>query len=340
MEQPVAVIILNYNGERLLPEYLPSVIRHTPSSIGRVIVADNCSSDSSVDIIKRDFPEVDLIQLDRNYGFAEGYNRVIRQVNARYTVLLNSDVAVKDDWLTPLYDYMCCHPDCGALQPKIHSVSDPGRFEYAGACGGFLDRDGYPYCRGRILDSVEHDCGQYDTPREVMWASGAAMMVNTRLYLKLGGLDPSFFAHMEEIDLCWRMRLAGFKVAVQPEATVFHLGGGTLAATNPRKVYLNFRNSLLMLHKNLPCGKVRNRFLLRRRLLDTLALGQYLLTGKWGFAGSILKAHRDYLKMRSSLSIPEAVDRNLLPETPEGRVSILWQGVIRGRRRYSELLFS
>ena len=225
MKKPVAVIILNWNGEKLLSEFLPSVIEHTPSDIADIIVADNGSTDGSLALLAGTFPDVKTIILDRNYGFAEGYNRALRLSGYTYTVLLNSDVAVKSDWLTPLYRFMEATPDAGACQPKILSYRQPDTFEYAGAAGGFLDRHGFPYCRGRVFDTIEKDTGQYDDTIPVDWASGAALMVRTDIYLKCGGLDAGFFAHMEEIDLCWRMRLLGWKVYAVGDAAVYHLGG-------------------------------------------------------------------------------------------------------------------
>lgn len=335
--KPVAVIILNWNGAGLLDKYLPSVIRHTPADIAEVIVADNGSTDSSIELLQSKYPAVRILPFDKNYGFAEGYNRAIAMTRAQYTVLLNSDVEVHDDWLTPLYRYMREHPECGAVQPKIRSLRHPDMFEYAGASGGFLDRDGYPYCRGRMLDTVEPDCGQYDDARNVMWASGAALMVDSDLYMRLGGLDPDFFAHMEEIDLCWRIQLAGRTVVVEPAATVYHLGGASLAMGNPRKTYLNFRNSLLMIHKCLPKAE-RKKFLLRRRLLDTLPFIKFMLTGQFGHAMSVLKAHRDFRHMRRTITMPDpAPEINLLKESPDGRRSLLWQYMVRHRHRYSEL---
>ncbi len=206
----VAVIILNWNGAGFLREFLPSVVKFTPRDIADVIVADNGSTDESLDVLRKDFPEVRRIEFSENHGFAEGYNLAIKAVadEYKYTVLLNSDVKVDDDWLTPLHEFMEAHPEAGAVQPKLLSLKEPAKFEYAGAAGGFLDCNGYPFCRGRLFDAVEEDCGQYDTPRQTDWATGAALMVDNALYIKVGGLDKEFFAHMEEIDLCWRMRLA------------------------------------------------------------------------------------------------------------------------------------
>ena len=296
---PVAVIILNWNGSKLLSEYLPSVVSHTPPSVGRVIVADNGSTDDSLDLLRRKFPQVEVLRFDDNHGFAGGYNRAVSHYASdyRYAVLLNSDVEVEDDWLSPLYDYMESHPEVGACQPKIRSLREPDMFEYAGASGGFIDRNGYPYCRGRVFQTLERDNGQYDDSREVFWATGAALMVRTADYLKAGGLDEAFFAHMEEIDLCWRIQLMGKKVCVVPASTVYHLGGGSLDASNPRKTYLNFRNNLLMLYKNLPDSSRRST-LFRRRLLDTIAWLKFMATFDFKNAGAIVRAHCDFARMR------------------------------------------
>lgn len=328
----VAVIILNWNGEKLLREFLPSVVSHTADTIADVIVADNGSSDSSVEILKSEFPSVKLIEFKENYGFAEGYNHAIESISDtyKYSVLLNSDVKVDSDWLSPLYQFMESHPNAGAVQPKIKSLTDPGKFEYAGACGGFLDRNGYPYCRGRIFDTVETDNGQYDTPMQVAWASGAALMVDNEVYLKAGGLDNAFFAHMEEIDLCWRILLAGKEIWAVPLSYVYHLGGGSLPASNPKKTYLNFRNNLLMLHKNLP-DRTRKSTLLRRRLLDTVAWTKFILSGDRDNASAIYKAHRDFAKMRQSYRCHPKVD------LIKGNTNILFDYYIRDRRTFSSL---
>lgn len=334
-EKPVDVIILNWNGLRLLKEYLPQVIANSDDNISRIVVADNGSDDGSVDYLRKNFPAVELIVFDRNYGFAEGYNKALAAVKSKYVVLLNSDVATTPGWDTELFDYMETHPDVGACQPKILSYKDPTMFEYAGACGGFLDRNGYPYCRGRIFSTCEKDAGQYDSPLDsLMWASGAAFMVRRHLYLSCGGLDPGFFAHMEEIDLCWRIRLAGYKIAVVPSAAVYHLGGGSLPAENPRKTYLNFRNNLLMLHKNLP-DTVRRGFLIRRRLLDTVAWLKFVFTFNFANAAAIVRAHRDFARMRAAYTAHPA--RNLIGADADSRRNILADYYLRGRREYSRL---
>lgn len=329
---PIAVIILNWNGEKLLKEFLPSVVANTDPALADVIVADNGSTDGSRRLLRREFPTVKLLEFEENLGFAGGYNRALRETRYRYTVLLNSDVETPPGWLQPLHAFMEGHPDAGACQPKILSYKEKHKFEYAGAAGGFIDRNGYPYCRGRIFDTVEEDKGQYDTPMEIFWATGAALMVRTELYEQAGGLDERFFAHMEEIDLCWRLQLMGKSLWCVPQSHVYHLGGGSLPAANPRKTYLNFRNNLLLLHKNLPKGDLRGA-LLRRRLLDTIAWGKFMLTFDTANANAILKAHRDFRRMRKKYSTHPEV--NLLTATP--RPDILLSHFLRHKKRYSDL---
>ncbi len=335
--KPVAVIILNWNGEKLLREFLPSVVANTDTSIADVIVADNGSTDGSRELLHKDFPQVKLLEFDENLGFAGGYNRALRETGYRYTLLLNSDVETPAGWLTPLHDFMEAHPDAAACQPKILSYKQKEKFEYAGAAGGFIDRNGYPYCRGRIFDTVEDDNGQYDTPVEVFWATGAALMVRTDLYEKAGGLDERFFAHMEEIDLCWRLLLMGHTLWCVPASHVYHLGGGSLPAANPRKTYLNFRNNLLLLHKNLPAANLRGA-LLRRRLLDTVAWAKFILTLDLPNASAILRAHRDFRRMRREYTTHPPV--NLLARSADRRTrrpDILLSYFIKRKRHYSQL---
>ncbi len=331
--KPVAVIILNWNGAALLRRYLPSVVANTNPDIADVIVADNGSTDNSIEVLASEFPGVEVIRFTENHGFAEGYNRAIAIAAREYTLLLNSDVETPPGWIEPLYEAMCADSHIGACQPKILSVADKGKFEYAGACGGFIDRNGYPYCRGRIFSSVEDDKGQYDSVIPVFWATGAALMVRTELYQRVGGLDSRFFAHMEEIDLCWRIHLNGSGIVAVPQSRVYHLGGGSLPASNPRKTYLNFRNNLLLLHKNLPQADLRPT-LLRRRLLDTLAWLKFMATFDFDNANAILKAHRDFRRMRRSYTIHPSV--NLL-RSPICRRNILTAYYLRGIRRFSRL---
>ena len=333
--KPVAVIILNWNGAALLRRYLPSVIAGTSPVLADVIVADNGSTDESRQVLEQEFPDVKRLYFDKNYGFAEGYNRCVAATRYDYTVLLNSDVRTPAGWLEPLYDHMQQHPEVGAVQPKLLQDRQDQRqvFEYAGAAGGFVDRHGYPYCRGRIFGTVEEDHGQYDDhgPLPCFWSSGACLMVRSALYEHVGGLDAKFFAHMEEIDMCWRMQLAGKQLAMVPASHVYHLGGGSLPQGNPRKTYLNFRNNLLMLHKNLP-EREGKRIIFVRRLYDALAFCQSLATLHLGDCKAILKAHRDFRHMRKLYT--EHPDVNLLKQSSAGRRNIIVDYYLRGRKKF------
>lgn len=279
----------------MLRRYLPSVVAHTKGA--EIIVADNGSTDNSLEVLAKEFPGVQTIVLDKNYGFAEGYNRAIAQVESEYVVLLNSDVEVTDGWLEPVLAYLDAHSDVAAVQPKVRSWLRRTHFEHAGAAGGYLSKLYFPYCRGRVLWHVEEDKGQYDTEAEVDWTSGACMCVRTKVYKECGGLDAAFFAHMEEIDLCWRMRNAGWRLVCLPQSVVYHLGGGALSYESPRKTYLNHRNNLLMIYKNKqhPCG-----VLFVRGILDYAAACFYLLQGRWGAFKAVFQARKDYRKMRKA----------------------------------------
>lgn len=293
--EKTAVIILNWNGAQMLRTYLPSVIAHTKGA--EIIVADNGSTDNSLEVLAQEFPAVKTIVLDTNYGFAEGYNKAIEQVESDYVVLLNSDVEVTEGWLSPLLDYMTAHPEVAAVQPKIRAWRERDRFEHAGAAGGYLSWLGYPYCRGRRFGRVEQDHGQYDTIAEIDWTTGACMCVRTSVYKECGGLDAAFFAHQEEIDLCWRMRNKGWKLACVPQSVVYHLGGGSLSYDNPRKTFLNFRNNLLMIYKNrrFPWMVLTLRF-----FLDYAAAAMFLATGKKGSAKAVYEARKEYKRMRKN----------------------------------------
>lgn len=296
----LAVIILNWNGIVLLQKFLPNVVKFTLSDVADVWVADNGSSDGSPEWVRENCPDVKILAFEENYGFAEGYNRAIKATDYEYTILLNSDVEVTEGWTEPLVELLDERKDVAAVMPKIRSYHSPEMFEYAGAAGGYLDNLGYPYCRGRVFDKVEKDEGQYDgDPIEVAWATGAALCVRTSVYLEVGGLDKEFFAHMEEIDLCCRMIGAGYKVMAEMRSMVFHVGGASLPKGNPKKTYLNFRNNLLLLHKNLPKKRGR-KILFIRRLADTLAFLMFLLKGQWGDAKAVLKAHGDFRKMKKN----------------------------------------
>ena len=329
--KPIAVIILNWNGEALLREFLPKVIATTDSTLADVIVADNGSTDGSVSLLEQEFPQVKLLKFTENYGFAEGYNRAIEQTKYKYTILLNSDVATSDNWLAPLYEYMEAHLEVGACQPKLLSYREPEMFEYAGASGGFIDKNGYPYCRGRLFATVEKDNHQYDDIISVFWATGAALMVRSEIYMSVGGLDKDFFAHMEEIDLCWRILLAGYDIKVIPQSVAYHLGGGSLPASNPRKTYLNFRNNLLLLHKNLP-DSTRSRKLFVRRLYDTIAWAKFMMTFDLKNANAILKAHNDFRRMRRAYTSHPDVD--LLDTRTDTHRNIILDYYLRGLKTW------
>ena len=317
----LAVIILNWNGRKLLEQFLPVASRYSITEDADLIVADNGSTDDSVEWVKAHHPEVKVLSFSENYGFAEGYNKAIKQTQYKYTILLNSDVEVTEDWTRPLLDFMRRNSDVGALQPKIRSWKERTKFEYAGAAGGYLDKLGYPYCRGRLFDSIEEDHGQYDGKVvDICWASGAALMVRTDIYLKVGGLDARFFAHMEEIDLCCRIHGAGYRVVTVPDAMVFHVGGASLAQGNPKKTYLNFRNNLLLLHKNMPIKEGRKKLFIRR-LYDTLAWGMFMLKFDFKNANAVLKAHNDFRKMKKLYT--EHPDKNVLASLPGAKRNII-----------------
>ena len=293
----IAVVILNWNGLKMLQTYLPTLVERTTCCGAFFVVADNGSTDGSVAWLQEAYPDIRTLCFDQNYGFTGGYNRALREIDADYYVLLNSDIEVGENWLEPLVSFMEEHPDVGICQPKVRSVAERDRFEYAGAAGGFIDKFGYPFCRGRILSNVETDEGQYDEPEECFWATGACMVVRSALYHHLGGLDESFFAHMEEIDFCWRAKLLGYQVWCVPASTVWHVGGGTLPNNSPQKLYFNYRNNLLMLYKNLP-DRIRRRRIFFRMCLDGASALVYLITGRWSFFKAVCKAHHDYRRMR------------------------------------------
>ncbi len=291
-----AVIILNYNGAHFLEKFLPSVVAHSAGH--RLLVADNASTDRSLAFLADVYPQIEVVSFDQNHGFAQGYNLALRDVDNPYSVLLNSDVEVTAGWIEPVLEMMERDPRVVAAQPKVRSYHQPDYFEHAGAAGGYIDRLGYPFCRGRIFDRVELDTGQYDDSVPVFWASGACFFVRTEVFRQLGGFDPLFHAHMEEIDLCWRMQAAHYKVRYQPQSVVYHVGGGTMPATNPHKTYLNFRNSTGMLYKNTPREQLWRRVLLKLGL-DTVAATRFLLQGKGPDAQAVLRAMLDFLRHRN-----------------------------------------
>lgn len=293
----VAVVILNWNGKALLEQFLPSVTKFSSDKETTVVVADNGSSDDSVEFVKKAYPQVHIIQLETNYGFALGYNKALEQIDAEYLVLLNSDVEVTRNWLKPLISYLDAHPEVAVCGPKILDYKDKTKFEYAGAAGGFIDKYAYPYCRGRMFNSVEADEGQYDTIADCLWVSGACLVARASVYKELGGLDERFFAHMEEIDYCWRVNNAGFKVTNIPESVIYHVGGASLEMGSPWKTFLNFRNSLLCLYKNTE-KKDWNYIVTRRLILDGVAAVKFLFTDSPMHFMAVYKAHREFFKMK------------------------------------------
>lgn len=332
-----AVVILNYNGEDHLRKFLPIVIAN--SSQCRIIVADNCSTDNSVPYIKTHHPEVEILQLPVNQGYSRGYNEALRQIDATYYVLLNSDVEVTENWMEPIIALMDKYPQIAAAQPKVLAYHDKSHFEYAGAGGGFIDALGYPFCRGRIFNSLEEDNDQYSDIKEIFWATGACMFVRSEVFHKLDGLDPDFFAHMEEIDLCWRINSAGYKVIYNGHSTVYHVGGGTLHKSNPRKTYLNFRNGLALIFKNYNTAELWLKFPVRI-VLDVIAAFKFLLFDSVADCKAVLKAHWHFLK---------EIRKNYMKrkETQQKKVhthyetiysgSVVFEYFIKNKRRFNEL---
>ena len=334
-----AVVILNWNGEKYLEQFLPILIENTKLSGSEIIIADNASTDSSLLILQEKFPGIRTVVLDKNYGFAGGYNKALAQIEADYYVLLNSDVEVMPNWLEPLITYMDKHADVAACQPKIRSYFNRKYFEHAGAAGGYIDRFGFPFCRGRVLGTAEEDKGQYDNITDVFWATGACLLVRSKTFWNVGGLDDDFFAHMEEIDLCWRLKSRGYRIVCIPESTVFHVGGGTLNVENPYKTYLNFRNNLLMLYKNLP-AKLLKDTMFWRMIFDYIAAIQLFVTGKPKNAISVFKARSDFKRMQPNFE--EKRKQNILYSTSDNYSDILQKSIVieyflKGRKTFDSL---
>lgn len=337
----IAIVILNWNGVDMMRRYLTDVVNYSIVDNAVVYVADNASTDDSVEMLRSEYPQVKVILLEKNWGFAEGYNKALSQIEAEYYVLLNSDVKVTHHWLQPLVEFMDAHRDVAACQPKLLSIIDTDSFEYAGACGGFIDLYGYPFCRGRVFNTIERDKGQYDTAMPILWATGACMMIRSSEYWNAGGFDGRFFAHNEEIDLCWRLRLLGRKVYCIPDSAVFHLGGGTLPKSNPMKTYLNFRNNLTMLYKNLPDRELR-KVMRMRFWLDWLAALQMLLLGRSiGDFKAVIKARmafkawkNDFRHDRETIQSTAKVDA--VPERI--CISILWQYYIKRNKTFRQII--
>ena len=337
--EKIAIVILNWNGAQMMRRFLPSVLKYS-SDDATVYVADNASTDDSVQMLKEQFPECKLILLDKNWGFAEGYNKALAQIDAEYYLLLNSDIEVTQDWLKPMLRYMEEHQEVAACQPKLLSEANREMFEYAGASGGFLDRFGYPFCRGRVFETIEEDRGQYDSAADVLWATGAALFVRARIYKEVGGLDSRFFAHNEEIDLCWRMRIMGYRIVCLPESHIYHVGGGTLPKGNPMKTYLNFRNNLTMLYKCLPGDELKS-VMRWRCLLDYVAAFEMLILKRnIGDFKAVLRARRDFKRWRKDFEedrkrIQASRKEKKIPE--QRSYSLLWQYYVKGRKRFSDL---
>jgi len=327
----LAVVILNYNGRNFLEQFLQNTIKNSPEA--EIIVADNASTDNSVDFLQRNFPDTKTIILEKNYGFAKGYNLAIEQIDAEYYILLNSDVEVTSNWIPPLLSFMESNTEYAACQPKILDFYNRNHFEYAGACGGFIDKLGYPFCRGRVFDTLEVDEGQYDEPIDIFWATGACLFIRSDIFRKSGRFDDNFFAHMEEIDLAWRIQRLGFKLKCIPHSKIYHVGGGTLNKASSFKTYLNYRNNLSTLIKNLPSNQLW-KILPLRILLDWASSLRFLLTGQFSHSIAIIKAH-----VHSVSKFEQARQLN----NKQGIVkliqkSIIWEYFIKSRRTFKSII--
>lgn len=336
MAKRISIVILNWNGEKMLQKYLPTVVRLS-EEFADIWIADNASTDNSLSWVQTYCPSVKVVCLDKNYGFAEGYNKALEHINTEYYVLLNSDVEVTEGWLQPLVALMDEHPEIGACQPKLLGISRRTFFEYAGASGGYIDKYGYPFCRGRIMDCVEEDSGQYDDTAEIHWATGACLFIRSKSYWSVGGLDARFFAHNEEIDLCWRLRLQGQKVMVEPKSHVYHVGGGTLPKSNPMKTYLNFRNNLTMLYKNLPEKELKHVMRVRFWLDYIAAFKMLVVDRNFSEAKAVWRGRRDFIRWRHEFdedrrNIGKSHAKSFSLLKP---YSILWKYYVRGMKKYS-----
>lgn len=337
----IAVVILNWNGKNYLQKFLPTVIAHTQTPDAQIYIADNGSTDDSRAFLRKNFPDIGLILLDKNYGFAGGYNRALQQINAEFYVILNSDIELTDNYLEPIISSMERDETVAAAMPKIRSYTRKEYFEYAGAAGGFIDRLGYPFCRGRILSELEKDTGQYDDESEIFWATGACLYVRADLFHQLGGFDADFFAHMEEIDLCWRLKNNGYKIMYYPQVTVYHVGGGTLPNNSPHKLFLNFRNNLLLLYKNLPRQRLYP-ILLLRMILDGMSAMMFLFSGSFSFFLATLKAHFAFYKLILKFREKRNALKKYHRRTRHKQIytkSIIWDFFIKRKRSFKDLDF-
>ncbi len=335
-----AVVILNFNGKHWLEKFLPSVIAYSGNAT--VVVADNGSSDGSLTWLEKEYPQVKSLDLEKNWGFAEGYNCALKKVKATYFVLLNSDIEVTEGWLSPLENFLDTHPEAGACQPKLRAYHQKTHFEYAGAAGGWLDKYGYPFCRGRVFDITEADEGQFEQAEPIFWATGACLMVRAELYHRLNGLDGDFFAHMEEIDFCWRLQNAGHLLYFVPQSVVFHVGGGTLSVGSPFKMYLNLRNNLTMLYKNLPKERLFKTVFIRM-ILDGVAGLTFILKGQWGYFYAVLRAHVFFYRNFKSLRKKRHQNQQVAPARPPDELhgwldqSIVWHYFVRKRKTFTDI---
>jgi GT2 family glycosyltransferase len=331
----VSIVILNYNGKSFLKQFLPQVVANSQEA--EVIVADNGSTDDSIPFLREHFPNIRRIALDQNHGFSGGYNLALEQIDSEYYVLLNSDVEVTPNWIDPIITYMDTHPHVGACQPKIRSFTQKSHFEYAGAAGGYLDVLGYPFCRGRLFQTIEEDLGQYDDRKEIFWATGACLFVRSSTFHEVNGFDYDYFAHMEEIDFCWRIKKAGHQLFYIPESIVYHVGGGTLPKESPRKTYLNFRNSLATLYKNESSTKLLWK-IPARLLLDLVAAGKFLLTDGLESYIAVIRANIDFYRMLPDLKKKRKTSNSLKKKVRlPYRGLLVWDYYIKGKKTYSEL---
>jgi GT2 family glycosyltransferase len=333
-----AIVILNWNGKKFLEEFLPGVVANS-RGVAKVIVADNASTDDSVQFLSSLKNDVELIQLDKNYGFTGGYNRALKQVNAEYYILLNSDVEVTPNFIEPVISFLDNNRDVAACQPKVRSYIDKHLLEHAGAAGGYIDWMGYPFCRGRLFTQLEEDNGQYDEICDVFWATGACMFIRSEIFHKENGFDEDFFAHMEEIDLCWRIQSAGYRLCVIPESKVFHVGGGTLPKSSARKTFYNFRNNLMMLHKNLPANKLWF-VLLTRLVLDGVAGLKFLFEGGFSDLIAVMKAHNSFFrKLPRRIKVRREQQKRVVNSKPKGfySKSVLFDYFIKRKIKFSDL---
>ncbi len=335
-DKKVAVVILSWNGKPLLEKFLPSVIQHTSPQLCEIIVADNCSSDDSVDFVRRNYPNIRVIENIRNGGYAGGYNDALKQVDAEYFVLLNQDIEVTDNWVESVIYEMDKDKNIAAAQPKLRAYNLRSHFEYAGASGGFLDKYSYAFCRGRLFDTLEEDGGQYDDVKEIFWATGACLFVRSDAYTNAGGLDEDFFAHQEEIDLCWRMNSIGYKVICVPKSVIYHVGGGSLSYGNPRKTFLNFRNNLMMMFKNLPLFELIWKLFFRMVLDGLAAINSIVKTQKLDDFFAIIKAHLSFY-----YNIPSLIGkRKRVLKKSSSKLfnqSVVWQYFVNHKKKFSEL---